>query len=166
MFGGIGMQEILIVLIIGLLVFGASRLPKIARSLGLGIKEFKKTIKGLDDDDDEPSKIQYVQQPPVNQQPNQPYNPGVQQQAYDPNQPYHQNQGAPMQPQNTQVNMGQPQAPVNAPVQNQAAPQNPAHNQGNAPNQDQAQGQENAPDAPNQDQENAPDAPNQDQAKA
>ena len=84
MFGGIGMQEILIILVIGLLVFGATRLPKIARSLGLGIKEFKKTIKGLDDDDDEPSKIQYVQQPPVNQQPYQPYNPGVQQQAYNP----------------------------------------------------------------------------------
>ena len=52
MFGGIGMQEILIILVIGLLVFGATRLPKIARSLGLGIKKFKKTIKGLDDDEE------------------------------------------------------------------------------------------------------------------
>jgi sec-independent protein translocase protein TatA len=143
MFGGIGMQEILIILVIGLLVFGATRLPKIARSLGLGIKEFKKTIKGLDEDE-EPSKIQYVQQPPVNQQQYQPYNPGAQQQAYNPNQPYYQNQGAPGQQQGAQQNVG-PQAPMNNPVQNQAAPQNqanpqnPGQGQGNNTNQDQAQ---------------------------
>jgi len=58
MLGGIGIQEIVIILIVGLLVFGAARLPKIARSLGLGIKEFKKTVKGLEDDDDEgPSNV-------------------------------------------------------------------------------------------------------------
>jgi len=62
MLGGIGVQEIVIILIVGLLVFGAARLPKIARSLGLGIKEFKKTVKGLEDDDEEerPSKVKYV----------------------------------------------------------------------------------------------------------
>ncbi len=61
MLGGIGIQEIVIILIVGLLVFGAARLPKIARSLGLGIKEFKKTVKGLEDDDDEgPSNVKYV----------------------------------------------------------------------------------------------------------
>jgi len=63
MLGGIGVQEIVIILIVGLLVFGAARLPKIARSLGLGIKEFKKTVKGLEDDDDDderPSKVKYV----------------------------------------------------------------------------------------------------------
>ena len=40
--GGIGFQEIMIILVVGLLVFGAARLPKIAKSLGQGIKEFKK----------------------------------------------------------------------------------------------------------------------------
>ena len=63
MLGGIGVQEIVIILIVGLLVFGAARLPKIARSLGLGIKEFKKTVKGLEDDDDEDerrSNVKYV----------------------------------------------------------------------------------------------------------
>lgn len=64
MLGGIGVQEIAIILIIGLLVFGATRLPKIARSLGQGIKEFKKTVKGLDDDEDEAqAKVRYVQPP-------------------------------------------------------------------------------------------------------
>jgi sec-independent protein translocase protein TatA len=62
MLGGIGIQEIVIILIVGLLVFGAARLPKIARSLGLGIKEFKKTVKGLEDDDDDERRdnVKYV----------------------------------------------------------------------------------------------------------
>jgi sec-independent protein translocase protein TatA len=65
--GGIGIQEIVIILIVGLLVFGAARLPKIARSLGQGIKEFKKTVKGLDVDDEESeNKVKYVQNPPPN----------------------------------------------------------------------------------------------------
>ena len=66
MFGGIGIQEIMIILVVGLLVFGAARLPKIARSLGQGIKEFKKTIKdttGGDDDEGE-SRARYFQNPP------------------------------------------------------------------------------------------------------
>ena len=70
MFGGIGIQEIMIILVVGLLVFGAARLPKIARSLGQGIKEFKKTIKdttGGDDDEGE-SRARYFQnQPPPGQ---------------------------------------------------------------------------------------------------
>lgn len=39
---GIGMTEILILFFIALVVFGASRLPEIGKSLGKGIKEFKK----------------------------------------------------------------------------------------------------------------------------
>ena len=70
MLGGIGAQEIVIILIVGLLVFGATRLPKIARSLGQGIKEFKKSVKGLNaDDDEEQAKTRYVQ-PPYPQQSN------------------------------------------------------------------------------------------------
>jgi len=95
MLGGIGVQEILIILIVGLLVFGAARLPKIARSLGLGIKEFKKTVKGLEDDDDEerPSKVKYVppgqnygqqQYPPNNYAQQNPNNPQGVQNPYQP----------------------------------------------------------------------------------
>lgn len=42
---GIGMQELLLILMICLLVFGAAKLPDIARNLGKGIKAFKKEMK-------------------------------------------------------------------------------------------------------------------------
>ena len=56
MFGTIGPMEIMIVLGILLLLFGPSQLPKLGRSLGLTIKEFrgvgKELQKSLDGDDD------------------------------------------------------------------------------------------------------------------
>lgn len=52
--GNIGPLEIAIVLIIALLVFGPKRLPELGSSLGRGIREFKETITGDRDDEDEP----------------------------------------------------------------------------------------------------------------
>ncbi|MBI2167587.1 MAG: twin-arginine translocase TatA/TatE family subunit [Candidatus Omnitrophica bacterium] len=45
-----GPLEILVILIVVLLLFGAKRLPEIGRALGEGIREFKKSIKGSDDE--------------------------------------------------------------------------------------------------------------------
>ena len=42
---GIGFPELMVVLLVCLLLFGANRLPEIGRSLGEGIREFKKAIK-------------------------------------------------------------------------------------------------------------------------
>lgn len=42
MFGGLGLPEILLILLVVLLVFGAGRLPEVGRSLGKAISEFKK----------------------------------------------------------------------------------------------------------------------------
>lgn len=50
---GIGMQELLIILLICLLVFGAAKLPEIGRALGKTIKEFKKSIKEIGSDEEE-----------------------------------------------------------------------------------------------------------------
>ena len=44
MFGGIGPEKILLVLIVVLLLFGAKRIPEIGSSFGKGIREFKKSI--------------------------------------------------------------------------------------------------------------------------
>lgn len=45
---GIGMQEILLLLIAAMIIFGAQRLPEIGRALGEGIKEFKKAGKEIE----------------------------------------------------------------------------------------------------------------------
>jgi len=53
--GNIGPLEIIIVLIIALVVFGPKRLPELGRSLGKGIREFRGSITGRhDDEDDQP----------------------------------------------------------------------------------------------------------------
>ena len=44
MLGNLGFPEIMIILVIILLLFGAKRIPEIAGSMGKGIKEFKKNI--------------------------------------------------------------------------------------------------------------------------
>jgi len=60
--GSLGFPELLIVLVIILLLFGAKKLPQIARSLGEAIREFKKTNRQQDDktgqDSDQSSQIQ------------------------------------------------------------------------------------------------------------
>jgi sec-independent protein translocase protein TatA len=50
MFGSIGLPELLIILFIVILVFGASRLPELGKGIGKGIRNFKDATKeGLGD---------------------------------------------------------------------------------------------------------------------
>ena len=49
---GIGIWEMLILLLVLLLVFGPKRLPEMGRQLGKGMREFKQTISGEDEHDD------------------------------------------------------------------------------------------------------------------
>src|ERR671924_1469431 len=44
---GLGMQELLVILVIALIVVGPKRLPDIAKSLGRGLAEFKRTTDEL-----------------------------------------------------------------------------------------------------------------------
>lgn len=47
---GLGYQELLLILVIVLILFGAQRLPDLARSLGSSVKEFKKGVTEIKDE--------------------------------------------------------------------------------------------------------------------
>ena len=51
--------QLMVILVVVLLLFGANRLPKMARNLGSSLTEFKKGLRGEreDDDDDDDQKI-------------------------------------------------------------------------------------------------------------
>jgi sec-independent protein translocase protein TatA len=57
MLGGIGIPELIIILILALLLFGARRLPEIGKALGKGIREFKNAASsiqnGLEEDNED-----------------------------------------------------------------------------------------------------------------
>ena len=50
---GLGIWELLLILLIVLLFFGAKRLPEIGSSLGEGIREFKDSLDGMDEEERE-----------------------------------------------------------------------------------------------------------------
>jgi len=64
MFGSIGMPELVIIFVIALIIFGPRKLPELGRSLGRGIREFKGSIGGEHDDDDEREKPKLDASPP------------------------------------------------------------------------------------------------------
>jgi sec-independent protein translocase protein TatA len=53
-FVNVGPLEILLIAIIALLVLGPARLPEAARSVGKGVREFRDSLAGDTDDEDEP----------------------------------------------------------------------------------------------------------------
>jgi len=52
--GGMGMTELLIILFIVFIIFGAGKIPVVAAGLGKGIRSFKKGITGMEEDNDRP----------------------------------------------------------------------------------------------------------------
>jgi sec-independent protein translocase protein TatA len=54
----LGAPELLIILVIVILVFGASKLPELARGSGRALRIFKAETKGLGDDDDSDDKTE------------------------------------------------------------------------------------------------------------
>ncbi|HNZ59685.1 MAG TPA: twin-arginine translocase TatA/TatE family subunit [Syntrophorhabdaceae bacterium] len=53
---GLGFPELIVILIIVILIFGAGRISEIGGALGKGIKSFKKSIKEPDEIDVTPTK--------------------------------------------------------------------------------------------------------------
>ena len=67
-FGGLGPWEIILILAVVLVLFGAKKLPELAKGMGQGIKEFKKATRDVNNEleraiDDQPS-----HSPPPSQQ--------------------------------------------------------------------------------------------------
>jgi sec-independent protein translocase protein TatA len=56
--GSIGWQGAVVIVLVLLLVFGPKRLPEMGRSLGRGMREFKDSVTGNDQEDSEPEKIE------------------------------------------------------------------------------------------------------------
>jgi sec-independent protein translocase protein TatA len=72
MFGGsIGLPEVLIVLVIALIVLGPKKLPEVGRSLGRGMREFKDSISGVTQDEDE-DEVRAIQASEAKPEPKQP----------------------------------------------------------------------------------------------
>jgi sec-independent protein translocase protein TatA len=49
LFGKIGIWEILLILIVALIIFGPAKLPELGKSIGNGLREFKKATRELKD---------------------------------------------------------------------------------------------------------------------
>ena len=84
MFGSFGWMELLLILIIVLIIFGAGKIPQLGEGLGKAIKGFKKSVNEPDAVDitpqtEQPAQLSSQQQTPVNQ-------PGAAQPTQQPNQ--------------------------------------------------------------------------------
>lgn len=63
MFGNLGAGEIVILLVVVLLVFGANRLPEAGRAVGKGIREFQKALRETKDELERPEPPRTVAPP-------------------------------------------------------------------------------------------------------
>jgi sec-independent protein translocase protein TatA len=66
MFQGIGTWEILLIFLVALLLFGAKRIPEIAKGLGKGITEFKRAVKDVKDEIETTAEDTIPTEPPAN----------------------------------------------------------------------------------------------------
>jgi sec-independent protein translocase protein TatA len=63
LFGTFGFQELLLILLIVVFLFGARKIPEIARGLGEGIRGFRTSLKGEDQEPASPAQDDEVQKP-------------------------------------------------------------------------------------------------------
>jgi sec-independent protein translocase protein TatA len=69
---GLGIGELLVILIIVMIIFGAGRLPEIGEGLGRGIKNFRKAVKTPDEIDVTPPPASAAKPEPPKPEPRKP----------------------------------------------------------------------------------------------
>jgi sec-independent protein translocase protein TatA len=67
--GNLGFGELLLIFLVVLLVFGASKVPQLGDALGRGIRNFKRSVSGDDAIDVTPKKLDDASQQQQQQQP-------------------------------------------------------------------------------------------------
>ncbi|SHJ07885.1 sec-independent protein translocase protein TatA [Malonomonas rubra DSM 5091] len=58
---GLGTQELLIILVLVMIVFGAGKLPQVGSSLGKGLRNFKKGMNDADEEEIEEAKVEEIE---------------------------------------------------------------------------------------------------------
>ncbi|SHK45265.1 sec-independent protein translocase protein TatA [Selenomonas ruminantium] len=114
---GIGVPELILILVVGLVVFGPGKLPEMARTLGKGIREFKKATNAFS------QAINAPLETPVQQQAAQQPQPQPQSQPAQPTQNVQPAQSAPADGAQTAVAAPKPayEAPTQESVRQQIA---------------------------------------------
>ena len=55
---GLGTTELIIILVLVLVIFGAGKLPQVGGALGKGLRNFKEGVKDIDEEEQDPEKIE------------------------------------------------------------------------------------------------------------
>lgn len=58
---GLGTQELLIILVLVMIVFGAGKLPQVGSALGKGLRNFKKGVNDANDEEIEEAKVEKIE---------------------------------------------------------------------------------------------------------
>lgn len=58
MFLGLGMPEVIVIMLVVLLLFGGKKVPELMKGLGKGIRSFKEGMNGLDNDEEQKKGMQ------------------------------------------------------------------------------------------------------------
>jgi sec-independent protein translocase protein TatA len=58
LFGGLGVPELIVILLLVVILFGARKIPELARGLGKGITEFKRGLKDTSESRDSGGRIE------------------------------------------------------------------------------------------------------------
>jgi len=55
---GLGTTELIIILVLVLVIFGAGKLPQVGGALGKGLRNFKEGVKDVTEDEKDPEKLE------------------------------------------------------------------------------------------------------------